>query len=52
VAGQSRCLRQEQLNDDGRLIPEGLQRKRKRARNEADEDNATSIYGEPPDAAE
>jgi hypothetical protein len=50
-----RCLKQEQLNDEGRLIPEELQRRarRRRVRKEAaDEGNVTALYGDGTNAAE
>jgi hypothetical protein len=55
VAGRHRRLRQEQLNEEGRLIPEELQRKakRRRARKEPTaEGNVTALYDDAGDAAE
>lgn len=46
-----RCLKQEQLNDEGRLIPEELQRRRAR-KEAADEGNVTALCDDAGGAAE
>jgi len=50
-----RCLRAEQLNDEGRLIPDEIRRKPKprRARKDAaSEGNGAALYSDAADAAE